>query len=494
MSFQSVPSDYSPERAHLANQTQTKPVQASSSLWGLLKGSINTVTTASQTLWGRVSHPINSYWFGNIEAFRREIQIESPNSFAPYQWIDSYWGRVMVVTDPAIMRQFLTEDQHCFRDPGQTSIKYIIGDLTPETLSKESDRLAIQEWLKKELQYEDSWLQRWFEISKTLVEKSPENFQFNIQKAATYYATQATIEYLLGPSFVNQEIIDSVEYLNHVIPWVQEQKANVESVDDFMIVPDKSKPIKEAIESIKNDLSKDQSLIKKMYESNQFSDEQVVQTGKWLFFTLHGMITSLSCSSLHAAAKYPEWQRLLLDEESGLEGFENFMKEVLRMYPPVWMMKRRTIQSVRIGATKDLIPPESDVMLSPYFSQRDVIRWPNPENFNPQRHSDHENPPMTPFGQGGPQTILQDVVIKISQCFLLAMLKDSWVALPTTPVAKVEGKQLLHFNPELKLNFKRKNPHGLEQIEDEAKEEEYTPPSIIDEDDVEIFAIGDEDK
>ena len=59
------------------------------------------------------------------------------------------------------------------------------------------------------------------------------------------------------------------------------------------------------------------------------------------------------------------------------------LTETLRLYPPVWLISRRTLAADVLAGYP--IPAGVDVLLSPYFVQRHVQFWSEPEAFRPER-------------------------------------------------------------------------------------------------------------
>ena len=62
---------------------------------------------------------------------------------------------------------------------------------------------------------------------------------------------------------------------------------------------------------------------------------------------------------------------------------ERVVKEVLRLYPPGWILGRRTLVDKRIGAT--VVPARSQVLLNFYGLHRDPTAFPDPGRFDPDR-------------------------------------------------------------------------------------------------------------
>ncbi len=57
--------------------------------------------------------------------------------------------------------------------------------------------------------------------------------------------------------------------------------------------------------------------------------------------------------------------------------------EALRLYPPGWLLSRRTIGPDVLGGFR--IPADTDVLFSPYLLHRHPQFWPDPESFRPER-------------------------------------------------------------------------------------------------------------
>jgi cytochrome P450 len=57
--------------------------------------------------------------------------------------------------------------------------------------------------------------------------------------------------------------------------------------------------------------------------------------------------------------------------------------ECLRLYPPAWVITRRSLEPDVLGGHP--LPAGATVILSPYVVQRDVRWWPNPDRFDPSR-------------------------------------------------------------------------------------------------------------
>jgi cytochrome P450 len=59
------------------------------------------------------------------------------------------------------------------------------------------------------------------------------------------------------------------------------------------------------------------------------------------------------------------------------------LQEALRLYPPGWLLTRRTLEADELGGFA--IAPRTDVFISPYMLHRHPDFWSDPEEFRPER-------------------------------------------------------------------------------------------------------------
>ncbi|HEU5331145.1 MAG TPA: cytochrome P450 [Actinocrinis sp.] len=116
-------------------------------------------------------------------------------------------------------------------------------------------------------------------------------------------------------------------------------------------------------------------------------------------------------------ARHPECAKRIREESEGFD-LENgapgdihrllssyadaFVREVLRLHPPHWMIGRRTTRKVTVRGYE--IAPGQTVLCIPYLIHRDPRWWPDPEEFDPDRWLRERVPysgcAYIPFGHG----------------------------------------------------------------------------------------------
>jgi cytochrome P450 len=70
------------------------------------------------------------------------------------------------------------------------------------------------------------------------------------------------------------------------------------------------------------------------------------------------------------------------------------VREAMRLYPPVWVISRKTIEADQLGGFT--VPPDTDVFFSPYFVHRHPDFWSDAEQFIPERFARSEGDDLRP--------------------------------------------------------------------------------------------------
>jgi cytochrome P450 len=100
-------------------------------------------------------------------------------------------------------------------------------------------------------------------------------------------------------------------------------------------------------------------------------------------------------------ARTPEDPVPSLDSMEALAYTGMAIQEAMRLYPPVWVISRRTVEADRLGGFH--VPRDTDVFISPFFVHRHPQFWEDPEAFIPERFAaGGERPRLTylPFSAG----------------------------------------------------------------------------------------------
>jgi enediyne biosynthesis protein E7 len=103
-------------------------------------------------------------------------------------------------------------------------------------------------------------------------------------------------------------------------------------------------------------------------------------TWTWYLVTQHPQVAEAleAESDKHAADGV-----LSLDAAESLSYTHQVLQESLRMYPPGWLLTRRSVEADELGGYA--IAPRTDIFLSPYLLHRHPEFWSDPQAFQPER-------------------------------------------------------------------------------------------------------------
>lgn len=125
----------------------------------------------------------------------------------------------------------------------------------------------------------------------------------------------------------------------------------------------------------------------------------------WIVYLLATRPEQAAAVRAEAAALRADTGSVLDDRR--LRHTEAFVRETLRLYPPIWLMARKVLHETTLGPLT--VRPGHMLVFSPYLLQRDPNRWPEPTMFRTDRWLDGTPLPhrfsYLPFG-GGPRVCL----------------------------------------------------------------------------------------
>jgi len=106
----------------------------------------------------------------------------------------------------------------------------------------------------------------------------------------------------------------------------------------------------------------------------------------WYLISQHPPVEARLHAEIDAAAELPAPS---LTEVEALSYTRQVIDEALRLYPPGWVLSRRTIEADVLGGYP--VPPGTNVLLPLYLLHRHPHFWKNPEAFDPERFAaEHE--------------------------------------------------------------------------------------------------------
>ena len=173
-----------------------------------------------------------------------------------------------------------------------------------------------------------------------------------------------------------------------------------------------------------------------------FSDQEICDHMIFMLFAAHDTTTSALTMAMYLLAKNQGWQGQLRGEirastvgqlsyeqlDDAIPLLDFTFKEVLRMYPPVPGVVRRTVRPSEIGGFE--VPAHTIVNTSIAANHYSEEYWSDPFSFDPMRFSDarqeHKQHPFlwTPFGGGAHKCIGLHFANMLFKCVLFQTIKQ----------------------------------------------------------------------
>jgi cytochrome P450 len=132
-------------------------------------------------------------------------------------------------------------------------------------------------------------------------------------------------------------------------------------------------------------------------QGNRYTDDEIINHMIFVWMAAHDTTTGSLVMLAYELARDQQWQERLRSEASGLGSVLRFDKmneaketewvihEVLRLYPPVASLPRRTLRPCVMGGVR--LPADTPLRASVLLAQRHPALWTRPHCFDPQRFS-----------------------------------------------------------------------------------------------------------
>jgi len=161
---------------------------------------------------------------------------------------------------------------------------------------------------------------------------------------------------------------------------------------------------------------------------------------------------------------------MTLEQIGRLAYARRVISEALRLYPPGWLVSRRTNEPVTLGGLA--LPAGASVLFSPYSLHRDPGIYADPDSFDPdrwlpERVKDIPRPAYIPFGAGNRQCIGDEFAL-MEAIIVLATIASKWRMRPV-PGVNVRMRPVLVLRPsELPMVPQMRNRSGVGEVGERA--------------------------
>jgi cytochrome P450 len=197
-------------------------------------------------------------------------------------------------------------------------------------------------------------------------------------------------------------------------------------------------------------------------EGQGMTDQQLRDEIITLIIAGHETVASALTWTWHLLAQHPECEeRLWLEVVSTLAGrlpavddlpnlayTRMLFDEALRLYPPAWLITRRSLAPDRVMG--QALPANALVIISPYVIHRHPGFWPDAERFDPlrfapERQRDLPRFAYLPFG-GGPRQCIGNTFALVEGALILAAVVQRFRLRPP-PAQSVHVEPLVTLRP-----------------------------------------------
>lgn len=174
-------------------------------------------------------------------------------------------------------------------------------------------------------------------------------------------------------------------------------------------------------------------------EGRSMSDRQLRDEVMTLFLAGHETTASALAWTMALLGAHPEWltrgcqevDQVLgqrppsLGDLSALPVCQGIWLESMRVFPPAWMIGRRSLETVDLGG--ECLPSGSIIILPQWVTQRQVAYFAQPERFCPERWQGPPPPRFAyfPFG-GGARVCIGEQFARVEGVLVLASLLQNW--------------------------------------------------------------------
>jgi len=214
-------------------------------------------------------------------------------------------------------------------------------------------------------------------------------------------------------------------------------------------------------------------------DGEHMTDGQILDEIMTLLLAGHASTASALTWMWYVLSQYPEAEARIHEEiDRVLDGrlptiedlavlpyVDMVVKEVLRLYPPLWLIGRQAREEVTIGDYQ--LARGSLLFICPYIIQHNSELFEQPEAFFPERFSKQNEKRIPhfayiPFG-GGPRSCIGARFATMAMKLTLVMVAQQY-KLALTPGQKVEIQPLLSLRPKdgMRVSVSRRVPRAVQ--------------------------------
>lgn len=149
-----------------------------------------------------------------------------------------------------------------------------------------------------------------------------------------------------------------------------------------------------------------------------------------------------------------------LNDYSNLKYLEYFIKESLRLYPPVPYISRKTVKETKVG--KLLLAKDTEIAIHIFDIHRDPKQFPDPEKFDPDRFTPENTVNRHPYAyipfSAGLRNCIGQRFAMLELKILIAAIVKNYKILPVTKREDLKFKAglILRTDHDLIVRFEKR--------------------------------------
>jgi cytochrome P450 len=205
----------------------------------------------------------------------------------------------------------------------------------------------------------------------------------------------------------------------------------------------------------------------------KLSDQQIHDEALTLFFAGHETTAIALAWSFYLLALHPKVGEKLIEEIQSVLGDKppqisdlskltytrQVLNEVLRLYPPAWVLARNARDDCQVG--EYFVPAGTSVVMMPWVVQRDQSYYTEPDEFKPERWTENllkDLPKFAyfPFGGGPRQCLGSNFALMEATVVLIMILQKFSLQLVAGQKIKPGGMFALRPKPGIRMQLSRR--------------------------------------
>jgi cytochrome P450 len=352
------------------------------------------------------------------------------------------WRAYIFVNEPSLIKEILVTQQHAFsKSLGTRVLRLLLGDglLTSEDPLHRTMRRIVQPAFHRERIAEYARVME--RDASEFADRLPAGEPFDAHAAMTALTLRIATETLFGSdeSDSARAVGDALRLMMSEFPHMLNPLG---SVRQRLPLPNTRrfwharKMLDEIIFGLiarrradASDRTDALSLLLAARDSEtgyQPSDEQMRDEIMTLFIAGHETTANALTWALYLLAQHPhvDAQVATAAQNGDDECVARLVREVLRLYPPAWIIGREALREVTFS-DGSRVPAKTTVFLAPLILHRNARYFPDPQRFNPDRWRDFVPPPFAyvPFGGGARRCIGEEFALRETAIVLETLLR-----------------------------------------------------------------------